>query len=170
MCQKCNQIFKEEAVMKLHIKKHNGDVKIFKCKECGKTYKCECFLILHMKKREDQLKGFFCNDCNSKFTRNDNLYKHKGRIYREYNINFNAAEETFKGSGGVCKLCEIDFRSDFEKCKAHLKRRSCKDKQFFEDNDLEIYYCEICDKSYLDKDSLKRHINWKHKISEQTTF
>ena len=106
----------------------------------------------------------------SKFTRKDNLYKHKARIHGEYNINFNAAEETFKDSGGVCKLCEIDFGSDFDKFKAHLFRRSCKDKKECEVNDLERYQCEICDKSYLDKDSLKRHINWKHKISEQTKF
>ena len=96
MCQKCNQIFTEESSMKLHIKKHKEEVKIFKCKECGKTYKYEYFVILHMKKLEDQLKGFFCNDCNSKFTRKDNLYKRKARIDREYNINFNAAVETFK--------------------------------------------------------------------------
>ena len=91
MCKKFDQIFKEESVMKLHMKKHNEEVKMFKCKECGKTYKYESALIFHMKKHEDQIKGFFCDDCKSKFTRKDNLYKQKARIHGEYNINFNAA-------------------------------------------------------------------------------
>ena len=169
LCTRCNRSIKRESDFKRHMKAHE-EVNIFKCEVCGKTYKYECLLTLHIEKHEEKLKGFFCDDCNAKFTRKDNLYKHRERVHGRYNINFDAAKETFTDSGGICKLCEIDFDSDFDKFAAHLARRSCKEKKEFKVNSEERFQCEICEKSYLDINSLRRHINWKHKNSEPTKF
>ena len=122
-----------------------------------------------MEKHVAEDKGFSCDLCTSKFTKKKNLYKHRARVHRLHNIDFKSMKQSFD-QDTICRLCNVDFGSDYKKFEAHIIRGNCdKNKVNFSENDLQRIKCEYCEKSYFDKDSLQRHIRWKHK-TEQRVF
>ena len=135
----------------------------FKCTKCEKVFKHKTSLKRHLKQHEAELDGFVCDICNSKFTREDNLYKHRGRIHGLFNINFDATKVCSKEKI-VCKMCNFDFGEDCQRFENHLARRSClKKERTVEVNEEDKFECTFCERSYFDQDSLFRHIEWKHK-------
>ena len=169
-CELCCRKFLYSWSLQLHLKYHDKLPKEnFKCKICDKTFKYEHSLEMQVKKHEEEEKGFQCDLCTSNFTKKKNLYKHRGRVHGLHNIDFNAMKQRFV-KDKICRLCQVDFGSNYEKFEAHIIRGNCAEKNVtFSVNDLERIKCEYCEKSYFDNDSLQRHIRWKHK-TEQRVF
>ena len=143
----------------------------FKCRLCDKSFKYEISLEMHTEKHEADEKGYYCDLCTSKFTKKKNLYQHRARVHQLHNIDFNAMKQNF-GENRICRLCHIDFGSDYKKFEAHIIRGNCDKKDpNISVNDLQRIQCEHCEKSYFDNNSLQRHIRWKHNTqSEQRVF
>ena len=45
----------------------------------------------------------------------------------------------------------------------HISSKACQRVEDVAINEDCLFQCNICEKSYLHEDSLKRHFNWKHK-------
>ena len=98
------------------------------------------------------------------FSRHDNLVKHEKRIHSIANINVSIIRKS-NMTEFTCKMCGRNFRRDIGTFEAHLMPRLCR--QIDKDN-LEVdsnlkFVCDQCDKTYAEKDSLDRHIRWKHR-------
>lgn len=141
-----------------------------KCPQCKKMFKHGISLRRHIKQHETNSETFICSDCSKKFTRKDNLFKHRERIHKLYNIHLPAARAKFKESS-LCDICCVDFGSDCKRFESHLISRSCNKKQ--EEvhlNSQDRFQCNFCEKSYVDKDSWRRHFEWKHRTTKPREF
>ena len=170
-CNLCGRKFLYSARLQNHIKFCDGEQeKNFNCERCGKKFKYDVILRSHMKKHKSEDEGFKCDLCDSKFSRKDNLYKHEARVHNVHNIDFKALEEGFRKTS-ICKLCKIDFESDFKTFKAHIVMGNCNIKPVtLSANDLTRIECEYCEKSFASNDSLKRHIDRKHGNDSERLF
>jgi len=133
-----------------------------KCAECGKVYKHKISLKRHMEVHKDEADGFDCDICKKKFTRNDNLYKHRERVHHIWNVNLDAVRKEFKDKL-ICPMCSADFGTNLNKFETHLVSKACKDKEkIVEIDENHRFKCDLCDRSYADMDSLHNHQRWKH--------
>ena len=141
-------------------KEKQGKVGDYCCNICNKTYTLPQNLQRHMKvhqdKEEDEI--FKCKYCDKKFSRKDNKLRHEQSIHNSYQINFTAAGSQ---SSLKCNICNFDFGDDKEKLFAHLSAKVCESNKFTLDEDHR-FECDLCDKSYLGKDDLVKHMRWKH--------
>ena len=65
----------------------------------------------------------------------------------------------------TCKMCGSNFGRDRSTFKAHLMLKLCRQsntKDILEVNSNLKFVCDQCEKTYAEKDSLDRHIKWKH--------
>jgi uncharacterized C2H2 Zn-finger protein len=172
-CPHCRKCFKYEFSREYHIEKfHSKDksekhsssdeASSFVCEKCRKVFKHEPSLKRHML-THDQNDSFECERCGTRFSRKDNLIKHEKRVHSLGNLNVGI---TRKGDirEFVCKMCGRNFGPDRIKYEAHLMLRVCQMEQ--EDN-VEIddrlrFPCNQCEKTYNEKDTLDRHVRWKH--------
>ena len=79
---------------------------------------------------------FSCEYCEVKFTRRDNLRKHKQRIHLKVNLNLGLIRTELKGVY-KCKICCVDFGQDRLKFESHLilKAFQRKDEEILEVDD-----------------------------------
>ena len=59
-----------------------------KCPQCKKMFKHGISLRTHIKQHETNSETFICSDCSKKFTRKDNLFKHRERIHKSTTFTF----------------------------------------------------------------------------------
>ena len=171
-CHLCYRILSDKRSCNRHIQKvHNENPehveteerisKLKKCPICEQNLKHGTTYKRHMKQHEEgDTESFDCDQCDKKYNRKDNLSRHKQRIHHIFTIDFDAAVEECKDTL-VCKICSSDFGSDREKYCAHIASKVCHDNRF-ELDDQEKFKCDICDKSYFSKDTLLKHVRWKH--------
>ena len=164
---------------KAHINKEikNGDnvkqkskkeiqAKDFQCKICGKQYKYAFNLKRHMSEHQEEDR-YDCKYCGKSFARRDTLLRHAQILHKVYQkIDFEAASsqsvKSFK-----CQMCNMDFGMEKQKFNAHLAFKVCQQSRFGKaDLDEENRFaCDHCEKSYVEKTSLLKHIRWKHQRS-----
>ena len=134
-----------------------------KCVTCEKQYKYPLHLERHLKKHEEKAVKHECKYCGKSFERLDTLLRHAQTLHKVYHkINFEAASSACIESM-KCQICSLDFGDEKEKLYAHVASKVChtKSNKVFLDKE-DRYACTQCEKSYIDKDSLVKHIRWKH--------
>lgn len=175
-CPHCKKKFKYDFSLSYHLESMHSDTgtqethktskkcsPLFECKECAKVFKEQFTLNRHLKTHEGN-SGFKCDRCTATFSRHDNLVKHEKRIHSIANINVSIIRKS-NMTEFTCKMCGRNFGRDRSTFEAHLMLRLCR--QIDKDN-LEVdsnlkFVCDQCDKTYAEKDSLDRHIRWKHR-------
>ena len=97
-----------------------------------------------------------CNICTDKFTRKDNLNRHKAEVHHVSDFNHNYALSSDSNKRLVypykCHLCDKRFKRK-ENVKQHLDLAAC----------VKSSTCNICHKSFTRKVDLKRHNETVHK-------
>ena len=121
----------------------------------------------HLRMHRETLPSFSCSVCGKSFNRKDNLVKHKERLHKLFRTNIDAIREDSRSSW-QCKMCGDQFGADKESFEDHIVYQVCKKK----DDCIELNMngrmeCDLCDKSYADKSSLKRHMNSNHGSKKQ---
>ena len=172
-CPKCERHFKYDFSVKYHIERFHsqesnvGDTETteLRCNLCDKSFKHKVSLDRHKNSHDDEKESFDCDRCASKFTRKDNLTKHRQRMHKLVNLNVDMIRKTSKGDF-ICKMCGSNFGNDHRKYETHLMVKACQ--QSNEEDNFEVdekgkFPCLQCDKKYADKDSLMRHVRWKHR-------
>ncbi|XP_055698097.1 zinc finger protein 595-like [Phlebotomus papatasi] len=133
ICSKCGQVFPEENLLNMHLKKHRE----FICSTCKRGLKSKKALIEHQNTHTGE-KPFRCEDCGKSFGYSTNLLEHR-------KIHFNVKEHK-------CGYCDKAF-SRSNMLKEH-ERVHTKDKP---------YSCSFCEANFTQSNSLKKHLRKFHK-------
>lgn len=136
------------------------------CPTCGKKFILKSSLDRHLEQHKQEPHLFSCDECEFKTKRKDSLLRHRRRVHKAFNINFDilraSDKENFK-----CKLCGKQFGTDTKSFETHIVAQVCrKREEGFDMNDEGKYKCDLCTKSYVDKAGLLRHQDWKHRPAE----
>ncbi|XP_074031064.1 uncharacterized protein isoform X2 [Leptinotarsa decemlineata] len=164
-CRKCSKNFKSKELVQKHEKIHS-EIKPFHCKICSKSFRTNSQLVIHKRVHTEE-RPFVCKICSHSFKLMRNLRRHKW---------IHSAEKPF-----VCKFCSKSF-ADKSYLKDHErihteKRFSCQfcSKIFHLWKTFKVhvkthlekgkhsYCCEICNKSFFSKESLKSHQKHFHR-------
>ena len=135
------------------------------CNVCGKHFSHTVSLKRHSKIHSEIPKYFQCSECNFKSLREDNLFKHERTVhnYVPYDI------EKLKANTSEhldCKMCKEKF-DNYALLETHIISKSC---QLLIPPNLTgggRHQCNSCSSTYSTKWDLLRHIDWKHKLTEQ---
>lgn len=127
----------------------------FPCAHCGKIYSHQVSLKRHtLQVHDTNKKNFDCDDCNKSFNRKDNLWRHREMVHNLVNINIGLLNTKL---GNKCNMCKAIFKNK-DILMAHLSLNAC----FNMLSDEGKFQCDLCQKSYVYKFDLKRHIRMKH--------
>ena len=133
-----------------------------KCSFCDKVFLHSFTLNRHMQKHEDP-NIFKCKFCDKSFSRKDILTRHEQAMHRSYQIDFTAAgQNTTEQKTLRCQMCSMDFGDNRESFFAHLSAKICQRKTRIELDEEHRFECNLCTKKYVDRDSLVKHMRWKH--------
>jgi hypothetical protein len=171
-CKTCEKCYGYESSLRRHVRIHNhqysatstpikpGDKK---CTICGKVVGR---LSFHMEKHHDsEHQTFPCKRCDSKFDRQDVLYRHIEKVHSTFNLNLPAAIKKLKVNEKEwkCKMCEQTFYSEFD-IENHLIKRNC-----LKSDKIMKHICPYCTTTYKEKHNLTKHINNKHSVKANIT-
>ncbi|MEM7361606.1 MAG: C2H2-type zinc finger protein [Bacteroidota bacterium] len=130
-CGICNKRFDQPSILEAHINQVHKKIRPFKCKKCSKAFKRKAHLTGHMKTMHS--KKSICKYCNENFETASKLKKH---------LRIHTGEKVV-----VCPLCQIPYKNQYT-LRAHQKKKH---------QDVDIYPCESCEKSFETFHQLKRH-------------
>ena len=147
-CQFCNRMFTTVKSLKTHLEiKHGGEnnepIEKEICPHCGElfTYLTNHIQTKHLKSVIKKLK---CSDCDYVCSNKDHLVKHRRRRHEEANpVN--------------CPWCgkwvkELDQHLKKNQCNIPEEERAIKER----------FQCHLCDKSFIGKQHLGRHLRSIH--------
>ena len=109
--------------------------KLYKCGECNKLYSKKAFFINHITKGHEKPKKFQCELCNKEFSQKDNLGTHIRAIHEK-----------------VKKACSTCGKEYSHPAALRLHITSVHEK-------ITSRKCNQCDKSFVTKGTLSRHIS-----------
>ena len=166
LCSECGAGFGRPWILKEHIKRVHLNIRPFKCESCEdrffpdqyklqhhvqmvhgeKTHKCTLCsdkfptsqqLKSHIANRHDTSRPFCCSKCSKTFNSKELLEHHIARAHEMRN----------------CEKCP-HCNKQFSRIKAHLQTCSA----IWSHTERRKFECPKCDKIYLDKSSLNKHM------------
>lgn len=165
-CNRCSEVFTDQDTLKRHQAEHERSV----CGDCGKQFRTRNGLQKHTKAVHQEPTDYICKICSKGFYRRSLFVEHlkthektpdelkeqcevckkwlKNHLSWEKHVQRHQFEGQFK-----CDECD-HVSVNLLSLKVHKKRRHGSDK--------EEYQCELCDKSYTRKQSLKEHVANAH--------
>ena len=133
-----------------------------KCKICKKAFGHKVSLERHKTLHTENNPIFHCDYCERSYKRKDSLAKHMRVVHKRHNINMDALrkpdEQEYK-----CEMCGQKFGDGVQQYENHIVLRACQ--KNLENIELDEHLrlkCSLCEKTYSELCSLKRHIKEKH--------
>jgi len=177
-CPFCYKIFVEKFSCDRHINNMHSKQPAFivrksfgkakECASCKKTFYNDANLKRHLRLHTENPPDFPCDVCGKKYTRKDNLFRHRERVHRMFNINFDAIMPDSEQLSFQCKMCRADFGANKVALEGHIISEVCKKRDsLFEVNAEGRIQCDLCDKTYVAISNLKRHIKSNHSSFKQ---
>ncbi|KAL0809189.1 hypothetical protein ABMA28_011415 [Loxostege sticticalis] len=172
VCHICGNGFNDKTNLGSHIKTVHEKLRPFACEMCPKTFTAKKHLTVHIRKHTGET-PFECDQCEKKFESLGILNNHKQKSHQK------------KGPNYVCKVCRRRWfdKSLFVKHlrKAHIGQRPYKctecDKDFVckysmkrhveQHSGVKSFECEQCGAKFSQKGALKRHAERKHVVLEE---
>ena len=140
-CEDCGKMFSQKGFMERHrISAHLGHP----CNVCGKKFTLEKSLLNHTKLFHQNEKPLECSSCDKIFSKKSRLSQHISSVHLRLQ---------------VCDLCGKRLSSrrvSIHKRAVHLKLRP--------------YKCDICEKTFFNKQNLERHHQSIHQPKAQCQF
>ena len=181
-CNECNKEYNVKYRLQRHISSIHERRKDHKCNLCGEAFVKNDSLIDHMKAFHDEnRKTYYCNFCSKKCFTDQRLKNHIKRVHttNEFpRIYCNVCGKIFKTKKYLQAHVEIQHNKD-GKYKDKVLCDICK-KTFVADylenhvethyKDIDLFTCDICEKSYKYENFLKRHWNTYHAIDGKERY
>ncbi|CAG9790018.1 unnamed protein product [Diatraea saccharalis] len=164
VCKVCHLVFQSTKTLEMHQKrKHKSFRKSFKhiCDYCGMSYEMKNSLVSHIKRKHapgttpDDNEERTCDICALVFKGITRLRMHMRRKHGSF-------AESFKHECEDCGLTYDKYRSLIvHRQRKHLNDRKPVVNQWFN--------CPFCPKAFSKRETYSRHVQRKHKVSEEET-
>lgn len=176
-CSLCDKTYGDKGSLTRHEKVHHETQGVFMCAICGEFFNRKDMLVRHTRAHQssiDQVPINCCSYCEKQFSRKDHLFRHIKHAHGEqqrylckhcdktfdskYNLNRHILRHgTDIGKADhVCDKCGDTFTRN-DSLQKHSKICQQKHARL-----LQNRQCSVCDRSFLDKSSLLRHIDSEH--------
>ncbi|XP_058443486.1 zinc finger protein 664-like [Malaya genurostris] len=155
-CSKCGKKFALKSQLVKHLKIHTEE-RTFRCNVCNKGFLINSLLTIHMRSHTGE-KPFECKVCGKSYSTQSNLMLHNKR-------HLDSDVRPYE-----CELCGARFKTKFifnSHSRVHSHNCSDCDKQFVTKNELKkhidtshkerAFKCRVCDKAFLLKKYQKEH-------------
>ncbi|KAK6641656.1 hypothetical protein RUM44_013371 [Polyplax serrata] len=137
-CKDCGRDFNCDSALKSHIRCKHTNEKPFLCNVCGRNFSLSTILMAHMTSHSSERK-YICDICGFASKTSGNHYRHKN---------------THK-TGGIksfhCETCGKSFDSKLKLSSHQIIHRP-----------VRPHVCKVCNKAFLYKNKLERHILLVH--------
>lgn len=174
-CRHCNQSFTSNFQKLAHMKQ--CDAKMFACDHCDKRFASDWLLKNHKKQVNGEENGrFSCEMCGKRCVSKSDLQIHNRSHTNERPYSCPICEKRFKTSANRSSHLDIhdtDKKHECDVCGEKFQTRPIlrKHKKKHDKQYLQECICRICDKQYISKPHLLRHIKSSHGSPEElTTF
>uniref|UniRef100_A0A182V5H5 C2H2-type domain-containing protein n=1 Tax=Anopheles merus TaxID=30066 RepID=A0A182V5H5_ANOME len=134
-CKTCNLVFATGAQLDRHIHKTNHHTESIACEICSAIFNSNLKVYQHMLKCHKNDVWFACEQCSKVFILKQDYDKHQ------------LVHQTVTDRSIICEHCASSFLTQ-EALKEHIKIAHSMDKK---------YKCNICNKLFAARRSLKRH-------------
>ncbi|XP_028166835.1 zinc finger protein 569-like [Ostrinia furnacalis] len=162
LCKVCHLVFKSTKTLRMHQKrKHKVYRRSFKhiCDYCGMSYETKNSLIAHIRRKHgpdstpEDKEERTCEICALVFKGMARLRMHMQRKHGSF-------VESFKHECSECGLTYDKYRS----LMVHFQRKHSGAKKPIEN---QWYNCPFCPKIFTRRETYARHMQRKHKVSEE---
>jgi len=171
-CSHCGKHFQHRGNFLRHSRTHSKEKYLHCCLECDKTYSDRDSLKRHMRMKHILPESLKCEVCSEGFDNELTLHLHTKdhrcssklilSLQSDTDSQTVSARKSVKDTSSslICLHCGKHFEHSgnfLRHCKTH--------------SDVEVKHsCAKCDRSYSDKDSLKRHMKIKHILPKKFKY
>ena len=154
-CTKCFKCFDDLPSLSSHISvAHKPESQV--CAECGKVFGSRRLLNRHIKMVHKGLKAVACDVCGKKFRDHYGVQRHTKNVHKAVAHEAQDSEvNDFIKDRSKCPLCSKEVK----KVNWHLKMTHGVDKNLNPTVSSYKHHCEGCDKPFIDKCNLERHLH-----------
>lgn len=165
MCKVCHLVFKSSKTLRMHQRrKHKSFRKNFIhiCDYCGMSYETKNSLVAHIKRKHgpnsipEDFEERTCDICALVFKGMARLRMHMRRKHGSF-------KDSFKH---VCEECGLTY----EKHRSLIVHKKRKHSKIMQPRLNQWYHCLFCPKIFTKRETYVRHVQRKHKISEEETM
>jgi len=171
-CSMCNETFDKKKNLKIHWSQHHAQNECSLCTLCGKEFKGTVNLRKHLQTVHVQSNFVSCTHCTKSFKNQFEMHRHVNSVHKEKQFCCDECTKVFTTKRNLnmhykkvhesrsfeCDCCEKLFYSLY-----HLKRhQNSKIIEKKKNNNVQVNQCLYCDKTFVYKTSLQRHIRLIH--------